>query len=172
MYGIDIFENINMPIDWYMVYWGIKNGVLRVDVAQDYVCRKIEQDETVSDEESELSWKSEDRISVLETIEKIPNFFNDIENNIEKAKEKVRIAIIIFVRQTEKDSTKLFEQIDMIYADFDYPEDMEKFISYMPMSGEYNPKEHSVEGNREYLQSQLDAYISVQVKKFQLQWKN
>lgn len=37
MYGIDIFENINMPIDWYMVYWGIKNGVLRVDVAQDYV---------------------------------------------------------------------------------------------------------------------------------------
>ena len=145
-----------------MVYWGIKNGVLRVDVAQDYVCRKIEQDETVSDEESELSWKSEERISVLETI----------ENNIEKAKEKVRIAIIIFVRQTEKDSAKLFEQIDMIYADFDYPEDMEKFISYMPMSGDYNPKEHSVEENRGYLQSQLDAYISVQVKKFQLQWKN
>ena len=39
MYGIDIFENINMSIDWYMVYWGIKNEILGVNIAQDYVCR-------------------------------------------------------------------------------------------------------------------------------------
>lgn len=169
MYGIDIFENIKMHIDWYMIYWGIKNGILSVNIAQDYVCRKMEQDEAVSDEESELSWKSEDLTSVLETIEKIPKFLDNIEENMKQAKEKVRIAIIIFLRQTEKDSSKLFEQIDMVYANFDYPEDMEKFISYMPIDGEYISTDHSLEENRCYLLSQLDGYISRQVEKYQLQ---
>lgn len=169
MYGIDIFENIKMPIDWYMIYWGIKNGILSADIAQDYVCRKMEQDEDVLDEESELSWKSEDLTSVLETIEKIPKFLDKIEENMKQAKEKVRIAIIIFLRQTEKDSSKLFEQIDMVYANFDYPEDMEKFISYMPIDGEYISADHSLEENRCYLLSQLDDYISRQVEKYQLQ---
>ena len=106
MYGIDIFENINMSIDWYMVYWGIKNEILGVNIAQDYVCRKMEQDETLLDEEIELSWKSEDTASVLDIIEKMPQFLDAIEENMEKAKEKVRIAIIMFLIQTEKEVTK------------------------------------------------------------------
>ena len=53
----------------------------------------------------------------------------------EKAKEKVRIAIIMFLRQTEKDVSKLFEQIDMVYANFNYPEDMEYFNYLSGMAG-------------------------------------
>ena len=170
MYGIDIFENINMSIDWYMVYWGIKNEILGVNIAQDYVCRKMEQDETLLDEEIELSWKSEDTASVLDIIEKMPQFLDAIEENMEKAKEKVRIAIIMFLRQTEKDVSKLFEQIDMVYANFNYPEDMEKFITYMPMDAEYISKDHSIEENIRYLLSQLDNYISKQVQKYKLQY--
>ena len=56
----------------------------------------MEQDETLLDEEIELSWKSEDTASVLDIIEKMPKFLDAIEENMEKAKEKVRIAIIMF----------------------------------------------------------------------------
>lgn len=169
MYKIDIFESINMPIDWYVVYWGIKNKILSVDTAQDYVCRKMEKDKAVSEEELELSWKVDNLIDVLEIIEKIPKFQNNIEENMEKAKEKIRVAIIIFYRKTEKDVAKLFAQIEMIYAEFDYPQDMENFISYMPMDDEYILKEHSLEENRSHLLKKLDCYICEQVKKYKLE---
>lgn len=168
MYKIDIFEKIKMPVDWYMIYWGIKNGVLSLDVAQEYVCQKIERNEELSDEESELAWVTEDCISVLEIIERIPNFFDNMEDSMEKAKEKVRIAVIIFLRQEEKDISKLFEKINMLYAVFDYPVDMEMFISYMPVEGSYFPENHSLEENMRYLLGQLDEYISKQSKKYQL----
>lgn len=74
------------------------------------------------------------------------------------------------MRQTEKDVSKLCEQIDMVYANFNYPEDMEKFITYMPMDAEYISTDHSIEENRCYLLSQLDNYISKQVEKYKLQY--
>lgn len=169
MYKIDIFESINMPIDWYVVYWGIKNKILSVDTAQDYACRKIEEGEIGSEEELELSWKVDDLIDVLETIEKIPGFQNDMEENMEKAKEKIRTAIIVFYRKTEKDVAKLFEQIEMVYANFDYPQDMENFISYMPMDDEYVSEKHSLEENRNHLLKNLDYYICEQAEKYELE---
>lgn len=169
MYGIDIFDNIKMSVDWYMVYWGIKNKILNVDIAKDYVCRKMEQDDIVSEEELELAWKSDDLVEILENIEQIPQFQNSLDENMIEAKNKIRVAIIIFLRKTENDIAKLIEKTDMVYADFDYPQDMEKFISYMPIADEYISTEHPLEDNRKYLLNKLDAFINEQVEKYCLQ---
>lgn len=169
MYGIDIFDNIKMSVDWYMVYWGIKNKILNVDIAQDYVCRKMEQDDVVSEEELELAWKSDDLVEILENIEQIPLFQNNLDENLIEAKNKIRVAIIIFLRKTENDIAKLIEKTDMVYADFDYPQDMENFISYMPIADEYISAKHSWEDNRKYLLNKLDIFIDEQVEKYCLQ---
>lgn len=168
MYGINIFGNIKMPLDWYIVYYGIKNNILSIDTAQEYACRKMEKNEQMSEEEVELSWKTDNLLDVIDLIERIPGIQDDLEKNIQIAKDKIRIAIILYLRKSEMDTAKLFEQIDMIYADFDYPEDMEKFISYMPINDEYVPTEHSLEENRNYLLCKLDSFINEQVKKYQL----
>lgn len=169
MFKIDIFESIKMPIDWYVVYLGIKNNILSIDTAQDFACRTIEENELVSEEELELSWKSDDLINVLETIEKIPEFQKDIEENMEEAKERIYTAIIVFFRKTEKDIAKLFEQIEIVYADFDYPQDMDNFISYMPITDGYIPEEHSLEENKSHLLKNLDYYICKQAEKYKLE---
>ncbi|WP_167956786.1 DUF2247 family protein [Anaerosporobacter faecicola] len=168
MYKINIFDNINIKIDWYMVYWGIKHKVLSLDVAKDYACKRIEIEESISDEELELSWKSEDFIEVLDTIERIPDFQCNNEEKLNRAKFMVRIAIIIYLRKTELDIVTLLEKIDMIYADFDYPTDMEKFISYMPIDDKDLQVKHAINECRSYLLEKLDLFINEQIKKLEL----
>lgn len=169
MYGIDIFDKIKMSVDWYMVYWGIKNKILSVDIAQEYACKKLERDDMVSEEELELAWKSDDLEAVLKNIEQIPKFQIDFENNLLEAQKKIRVAILIFLRKTEKNIVKLIEKTDMLYADFDYPQDMEKFISYMSVDDEYISTEHSLEENRNHLLNKLDSFINEQVEIYNLQ---
>ena len=171
MYGINIFDKIKMPLDWAMVYHGIKKNILDIDIAHEFACRRLEYDEQISEEELELSWNSNNRLDVLELIEKILDSQGNVEESIERAKDKIRIAIIIYLRETEKDKARLLEQIDMIYADFDYPDDMEKFISYMPICDEFVPESRTIEDNRNYLLSKLDNFIEEQQEKYQLEMK-
>lgn len=168
MYGINIFDKIKMPLDWAIVYYGINNEILNIDIAQEFACRKLEHDEQMSEEELELSWNSNNRLDVLELIEKILDIQGNIDESIEKAKDKIRIAIIIYLRDTEKDAIRLLEQINIIYADFGYPVDMEKFISYMPNNDEYTPSNHTFKDNRKYLLSKLDNFIDEKIEKYQL----
>ena len=44
MYGINIFDKIKMPIDWAIVYYGISNNILDIDIAQEFSCRKLENE--------------------------------------------------------------------------------------------------------------------------------
>lgn len=169
MYGINIFDKIKMPLDWALIYYGIKNEILSIDIAQEFACRKLEHDEQMSEEELVLSWNSNNRLDVLELIEKILEIQGNVDESIEKAKDKFRIAIIIHLRNTEKDVTKLLEQLNITYADFGYPVDMEKFISYMPNNDEYISANHTFEDNRSYLLSKVDDFIDRQVEKYQLE---
>ncbi len=74
-------------------------------------------------------------------------------------------------RNRKKDKARLLEQIDMIYADFDYPEDMDSSISYMPVYDEFFSSSRTIEDNRNYLLSKLDNFIEEQQKKYQLEIK-
>lgn len=168
MYGIDIFDRVKMQLDWSIVYYGIKNNILSHDIAQEYACRILEHNELPFEEEVELSWNSGNRLDVLELVEKILAIQGNRNESMEKAKDKIRIAIIIYLRNTERDINKLLEKINIVYADFGYPVDMEKFISYMPMDDEYVPSEHTFEENNYFLLSRLDLFIEAQVEKYQL----
>ncbi len=166
MYGIDIFNNIKISLDWYVVYHGIKENLLDLQVAREFVLRKMERNEEVSDEELELSWESKSQLDVLETIEKISNLQLDDAEKMKIAKNKIRIAIVVNLRNCEVNSSRLFQKMDMVYADFDYPEDMESFISYMPVKDNYIAAEHTQEENEHRLLNNLDLFIHEQLKQY------
>lgn len=168
MYGIDIFDNIKMSLNWTMIYYGIRNNLLRIDIAQDFVYRKMEQGEELLEEELELSWHLSNKGDVLELIKKILDIQGGLEKSTKNVADRIRIAIIVYLRNNEKDVEKLLEQINSVYADFGYPVDMERFISYMPADDNYNNLHYTVEENRERLLSKLDCFIDEQIKKYDL----
>lgn len=168
MYGVEIFSNINMPVDWYMIYWGIKNGQLDIKTAQDYVCMKIEKNEMLTDEELKLSWQAENILDVLEIIERILGSAVMNEEKIKEAENRVRISILIFLRQTIQDIALLLEKIELVYAEFEYPEDMDRFITYMPVQDEVEYVTNSVDDSRRYLLNNFDLFIEQQKEKYKL----
>ncbi|WP_077611771.1 DUF2247 family protein [Clostridium sp. Marseille-P2415] len=164
MYNIEIFEDANILLDWYTIYYGIKNNYLKNEIANQFVIRKLEEGKEVSQEELELSWRLDNKYEILTKIEKLPNINMNEKMSLEIVRNKICVAILIYLRKNENVFENLMQKIEMIYADFDYPSDMENFISYMPITDNYIPVEHTKEENENRLLANLDSFINEKLK--------
>ena len=160
MYKLDIFDNINVKPDYYILYYGIKNKIIEEESAADYVCRKMENDEPVSEEEVMLTWGTEDVLEILEGLIESSSDQSNISNNVMPI---IRLAVIVYERANEKNINRLLEKTDMLYADFGYPLDMESFVTYMPLP-DYDASKHTLEENQKHLLDNLDKFIEKQKK--------
>jgi hypothetical protein len=50
-------------------------------------------------------------------------------------------------------------EVEMVYSDFDYPNEIEGFVRYMPVAADYDPKEHSQINNIRRLFSLWRDYL-------------
>lgn len=50
--------------------------------------------------------------------------------------------------------------VELVYADFDYPAEIESFVRYMPSQCDYDSRAHSVEKNIERLYLNWGAFLS------------
>ena len=85
-----------------------------------------------NDESSLLLLDKSNKETVLNALNKFSELSKNFDENILIAKEKTKFAIISYLRKHENNLSILFDEIDNLYANLDYPEDMENFVSYMP----------------------------------------
>lgn len=167
MYNLDIFYNVQLFIDWCVIYYGIKNDLLFVETAEEYAISKLECDKKLSAEELELCWSINNKRDILEKIENIPDFNFNFPKKEEIAKNKIRIAILNDLRIHEKSTEILLQKVEMVYAKFGYPKDMDEVIAYMPVMDDYVPSEHTKEENQKRLLNKLDNFISKELNQYQ-----
>lgn len=60
---------------------------------------------------------------------------NDVKRENDLISSKWRYILLLWFYENRKDSSADYDRIDTVYADFGYPVDMERFISYMPAHG-------------------------------------
>ena len=60
---------------------------------------------------------------------------NDVKQENDLINSKWRYILLLWLYENRKDSSADYDRIDTVYADFGYPVDMERFISYMPAHG-------------------------------------
>jgi len=60
---------------------------------------------------------------------------NDVKQENDLISSKWRYILLLWLYENRKDSSADYDRIDTVYADFGYPVDMERFISYMPAHG-------------------------------------
>lgn len=157
MYNLDIFDTYHMQITWYDIYFGVKNKLLDLKSVRDYAIRCLEVDDNYCQEVVELAWPNNDILSVIENIKKIL----DEEHNFNEALSSMKwqYCIIKYLVNKNMDFEELSDALDEIYADFNYPVDMEEFISYMPIKDDYNPTEHTKEENIERIRKKIDIFL-------------
>lgn len=163
MYDLNIFDICHVRITWNDVYFGIKNGFLNLDCVRDYALRCIELNEDVFQEVIDLAWPNKDELSVIEIIKKILD--KEQNFNVEKASMKWQYCIIKHLESKNLKPEELHSKLNELYADFNYPEDMEEFISYMPTKDGYNPTEHSKDENNKRILQKVADFLEKKNKK-------
>lgn len=153
MFDLNLFVKHKIIPDWNDIYYGIANNYLSLKCVSEYatMCLKSSpQDETKL---LELAWKSDDKEYLLETIKSI----SCIDNKMSEDKWKYCIVKDLVENCCDKD--KLFFQLDELYASFNYPVDMEEFVSYMPVKDNYDPSQHTQDENMNRLLEKVQIFL-------------
>jgi hypothetical protein len=51
-------------------------------------------------------------------------------------------------------------EVENIYSDFGYPTEIEAFVRYMPVTDGYDPRQHTIQENKDRLYSKWEQYLS------------
>ena len=81
---------------------------------------------------------------------------------MESSNKKLKYVILNYLRSTTKDNNELLEKVEEVYADFNYPQDMDEFIAYMPAKG--SVLMNSIEDNNKRMINNLDNFLELEKK--------
>lgn len=74
-------------------------------------------------------------------------------------KEKWLFIVLYWLWINRFSFDKPLDVVEFIYSDFDYPEEIESFVSYMPPKDDYDPSIYSYEENLNHMMNKWKGYI-------------
>lgn len=156
------FDKYIALLSWRSIYWGIEKNILSPKNAILYAGKIIELNPEIDTPEiiSLLISESTEKDVILSLIEDIISNTPELENNEESNMRLIRYIVLSELKEKIQAPDSLLSEIENIYADFDYPTDMESFIAYMPASDSYNTSEHSEEENIQHLIQNFNSFMT------------
>ena len=151
--SIDISKKNKIKYDWRTLYVGLELGLIKYsDIVNYAVVFLIEHPDISNQNIVQLTWGGDDidYESLLVDILK-ESHINDL--NLEAdfrqlEKRKWRFGILAYLkRKHQNDFEELLYKVAEVYADFNYPEDMDSFINYLEPKDGFNPSQYSKEEN-------------------------
>ncbi|BBI33573.1 DUF2247 family protein [Cohnella abietis] len=147
---LHLFNVYNIPVEWLTIYVGRKLGYLQTKEINEYSIQSILDNPNLNDRILDLSWET-DELVLEEMLSEVVGGCNETSEEWQLELKKFRY---IQLKELEKNAISkelLIRKIAEIYADFGYPQEMEKFIYYMPATDGFNPQAHSSEENLDRL---------------------
>ena len=161
MYSINFDKYFNL-INWSCIYWGIREQLIGPKNAVIYAHKVIENNPNNDTPEiiELLIIDKANKNDVLTLIEKMFSAKKDLNTKKASALRTLRLILLLEIKNSITDNQDLLNEIENIYADFDYPTDMEGFISYMPnQDNEYDVSKHSPQENIQHLVDKFNMFI-------------
>ncbi len=158
MYTINFDKYINI-LNWDVIYYGIEKDLIESMSAINYVNKLIDLNlQQVSDEIIDiLILDSADKATILNQIKKLTS------QNVKQGKVAERIlryVILDEIRTSGQTSTEILSSIETVYAEFDYPADMDGFITYMPEDdNSYDNEDSNVQNNEIKLINRFNDFM-------------
>lgn len=120
-------------VDWREAVWGLEHGWLGwrslVELAQ--------SGDPASDAASELARcgkdQSHEAVELARTLAS-----REGPPDIESIRKKWLYLSLAWLYSRRQDIPEVWKLVELLYAEFEYPEEMEDFVPYMPAKGEQN----------------------------------
>lgn len=166
MYNIEFDNHFNL-INWSCIYWGVKEQLIGPENAVIYANKLIEKnyDADIPEIIELLIIDEVNNDNVLSLIKRMVSDKKKLENEKAISIRTLRFIILYEIQKSITDNQELLDEIETIYADFNYPSDMESFISYMPIQDdEYDTSMHSTQENEQHLIDNFNTFMNKEVK--------
>lgn len=152
-FSTDIFKQSKINYDWKTLYVGFKLGLIsNSDITKCAIEFLASHPDSNNQNIIHLAWGDNDfdYEELLMDLLKESNV-NDLSPDSDVwqfEKRKWRFGILSNLKNTYRDDfEEMLNKIAEVYADLDYPEDMEDFINYLTPKDGYNPSLYSREEN-------------------------
>lgn len=160
--NINMLDKSEIDYDWRTLYVGISVNLIECNELTIYALKVMENNEYKADEFiNELAWGIEDNLKgeLLTKMLLKFNFDTLIPQSTSWKLEirKLRYAILNYLNSTIDDANELLKKVEEVYADFNYPQEMEGFIAYMPVKD--NVATNSIEDNIKSMINSLDNFL-------------
>lgn len=166
MYRINFENHLNL-INWSCIYWGIREQLIEPESAVLYANKVVENNPNTDTPEiiELLITDSANDDNVLPLIERMFSDKKELHNTKAISVRTLRFIFLFEIQKSAKNNQDLLDKIESVYADFNYPSDMESFISYMPPEDdEYNVSEHSIQENKQRLTAKFNTFMNEEFK--------
>lgn len=151
------FIDESTHLSWCDVKWGYENNLITSDVP----IKKAEKSlltGVYSNPELELSFV------IRGEVNQVTPFLKQLCSGFEQKdelliKKKWLFIVLNWLWNNRNNFEDPLAEVEMIYADFDYPPEIEGFIKYMPPSDGYDPSKHSQIENINHLMDKWKSYL-------------
>ncbi|USK65560.1 DUF2247 family protein [Peribacillus frigoritolerans] len=151
--SIDIFKQNKIKYDWRTLYAGLELNLIEYSDIVNYAVEFLANHPEISNQNIiQLAWGVDDfdYENLLVDILK-ESHINDLNLDADVwqfEKRKWRIGILAYLKMKHQDDYEgLLKKVAEVYADFNYPEDMDSFINYLEPKDGFNPSQYSKEEN-------------------------
>ncbi|WNN74777.1 DUF2247 family protein [Lysinibacillus capsici] len=151
--SIDNFKQNKIRYDWRTLYLGLKLDIIKYSDIVNYAVEFLTKHPDISNQNIvQLAWGGDeiDYESLLVNILKESHINNlNLDADVwQFEKRKWRFVILAYLKMKhQNDFEGLLNKVAEVYADFNYPEDMDSFINYLESKDGFNPSQYSKEEN-------------------------
>ena len=145
-------------LTWGEARFGWDRGWLDAQSIRDLAINALEEKAENDPSELRLAGLHEDEMWALPAlVEKLASA--ESESSLEKAKKKWLCLILAWLYERRVELDDPFAIIDEIYADFDYPEEIKGFVSYMPVNESSSTPPYKAETPKERMLRSWKEYV-------------
>jgi hypothetical protein len=151
------FIKEHVRLSWHDALWGYERHLIGwsniVDLAIDRLCEGSERRLEI---ELSCLGKSETQ-QVSELLRKLA--VSEKEEKEIVAEKKWLFLVLAWLFFNKADMADPLGDVELIYADFNYPNEIASFVRYMPITDGYDPTQHSQEDNERRLFDNWKKYL-------------
>lgn len=152
-----LFVQQHISLSWAEILWGYDHHFISwMDIVE--VAKNRLQLNSTEWEFELASLSKESVFRVGELIQKIVDC--ELEKSNKDLGERWLFLILAWVFQNRDSINDPLGVVENIYADFDYPSEIESFVRYMPASSDYDPSQHSSQDNELRLFKNWEKYLN------------
>ncbi len=152
------FDKYFKLLNWNVIFWGIKGDIIEADCATDYANVLVKNGVT-DNETLVVSLLILEDVCKDEVLALIANAITDCDLREYESLRILRYIILDSIKELSEGNNAVLNAVENVYADFDYPSDMDSFISYMPADDEYDASKHTQEENEQRLIKKLNLFL-------------